>query len=140
MTDATNGPVSLAGQYRLSWLWRPHQKQGRSFPDAAVLDSSDWLGKVCCYQDVTDGRNQCRFVFLPHGQLLFCFLDSACRLMRTASERVRSDLACRRSDKVSSRTPTIILSILSWSFSAPYSQLSARRYVQNEGVYGVFLC
>ena len=56
------------------------------------------------------------------------FLDSACLLMRAASAKVRSDLACGRSDSVSSRTPTIILSLISSSFRVPYSQFSARRY------------
>lgn len=44
--------------------------------------------------------------------------------MRAASARVRLDLACRESDSISSRTPTIILTLIGSSFRVSYSQFS----------------
>ena len=48
--------VSLAGQYFLSWFWRPHQKQGRSFLEGSFfLDVQvGCLLLVACCESVTD--------------------------------------------------------------------------------------
>lgn len=45
--------VSLAGQDFMSWLWRPHQKQGRSFKEGSLMNPSfrlraGWLFVGCC--------------------------------------------------------------------------------------------
>ena len=87
---------------------------------------------VCCLLLVVRAwlTNVINFVLslYPTDTVRFCFPASACLLMRAASARVRSDLACRRLDSVSSRTPTIIQSSISSSFRVPYSQFAARRY------------
>ena len=58
----------------------------------------------------------------------FGFLASVCRLMQAASVRIRSNPACGRSDSGSSRTPAIILSLISSSLRVLYSHFSARQY------------
>ena len=76
--------VSLAGQYFLSWFWRPHQKQGRSFLRAVFSGRTGWWFVACCLLLVVRAwlTSVINFVLslypMDYGSILFsCFGLSA---------------------------------------------------------------
>ena len=82
--------VSIAGQYFLSWLWHPHQKQGRPFLEGSFKYPSfrlraSWLfecGLLFVLRGwLTDVVNFA-LSFYPTDNGSICFLASACRLMQ----------------------------------------------------------